>query len=61
MRHLYFIYCPVKPDLWMRPAKRSNVSEYYEYSLIYTYDVIVFSDSSEQALQNDLGHYFTLK
>jgi len=45
----------------MRPAKRSNGSDYYEYILLYTDDALVVSDNAEQVLRNELGQYFMLK
>ncbi len=61
MRHLDFASCPADPDVWMRPAKRSNGSSYYEYILLYTDDALVISENAEQVLRNELGRYFTLK
>jgi hypothetical protein len=61
MRHLDFVSCPANPDVWMRPAKRSDGSDYYEYILLYTDDLLVLSENAEQVLRNDLGRYFTLK
>jgi hypothetical protein len=36
MMHLNFKSCPADPDVWMRLAKHSDGSEYYEYILLYT-------------------------
>ena len=44
----------------MRPAKRSDGSDYYEYILLYI-DALVVSVNAEQVLRNELGRYFTLK
>ena len=61
MRHLDFVSCPANPNVWMRPAKCSDGSDYYEYILLYTDDALVVSDNAEQVLRNELGRYFTLK
>ena len=61
MRHLDFISCPADPDVWMRPAKRSDGSEYYEYILLYIDDALVVSKNAEQVLRTELGCYWTLK
>jgi hypothetical protein len=61
MRHLDFTSCLADPDVWMRPAKRSDGSDYYEYILLYTDDALVVSENAEQILRNELGRYFTLK
>ena len=61
MRHLNFVSCPADPDVWMRPAKRSDGSDYYEYILLYTDDALVLSENAESVLRNELGKYFALK
>jgi iron only hydrogenase large subunit-like protein len=45
----------------MRPAKRSDGSDYYEYILLYTDHALVVSDNAEQVLRNELGQYFMMK
>ena len=61
MRHLHFESCLADPDVWMRPAKRSDGSDYYEYILLYTDDCLVLSENPESLLRQELGRYFTLK
>jgi hypothetical protein len=61
MRHLDFVSCPADPDVWMRPAKRSDGSDHYKYILLYTDDALIISENAEQVLRNELGRYFTLK
>ncbi len=61
MRHLDFVSCPADPDVWMRPAKHSDGTEYYEYILLYTDDALVVGENAEQVLRRDLGRYFELK
>jgi hypothetical protein len=61
MRHLDFVSCPANPNVWMRPTKRSDGSDYYEYTLLYTDDALVECDNAEQVLRHKLGRYFMLK
>jgi hypothetical protein len=61
MRHLNFVSCPADPDVWMRPAIKSDGTEYYEYLLLYTDDALYVSENAENALGNELGRYFPLK
>jgi hypothetical protein len=61
MRHLDFVSCPADPDVWMRPAKRSDGTDYYEYILLYTGDALVLSENAEKVPRIDPGRYFTLK
>jgi hypothetical protein len=60
MRHLDFVSCPADPDVWIRPAKRSDGTDYYDYILLYTDDALVLSENAEKT-RIDLGRYFTLK
>lgn len=61
MRHLDFVSCPADPDVWMRPAKHSDGSDYYEYILLYTDDALVIGEHAEDVLRRQLGRYFELK
>jgi hypothetical protein len=61
MGHLNFESCLADPDVWMRPALKADGSEYYEYILIYTDDVLVVSTDGERILRDRIGRYFELK
>jgi hypothetical protein len=61
MRHINFVSCPANPDVWMRPARQSDGSDYYECILLYTDDCLVLSENVEQVLRRDIGQYFALK
>lgn len=61
MKHLDFQSCPADPDVWLRPAKKADGSECYEYVLLYTDDVLVVSERGEHLLRNGIGKYFELK
>ena len=50
MLHLDFQPCLADPDVWMRPAKKSDGTECYEYVLLYTDDVLVVSENGEKVL-----------
>ena len=60
MRHLDFTSCLEDPDVWMRPAKKTDSTSYYEYILLYTDDALVISQHAEETLK-ELGRYFELK
>ena len=47
MRHLDFVSCPADPDVWMRPAKHSDKTDYYEYILLYTDDALVIGENAK--------------
>ena len=61
MHHLKFASCPADPDVWMRPALKSDGSKVWEYVLLYTDDALVISENAESILRNELGRYFELK
>lgn len=61
MHFLRFKSCPADPDVWMRPAIKSDGNEYYEYVLLYTDDTIVVSENAEAVLRDSIGRYFELK
>ena len=61
MRHLEFEHSLTDPDVWMRPAKKSDGSECYDYILLYTDDVLVISENAESVLREGIGRYFELK
>ena len=61
MRHLYFASCPANPDVWIRPVKHLNGTDYYEFILLYNYNALVISKNTKQVLRKDLGRYFEIK
>ena len=61
MHHLGFESRKADPDVCMRAAKKKDGTEYWDYAPLYTYDVLVVSESGEQFLRNELGKYFDLK
>jgi Reverse transcriptase (RNA-dependent DNA polymerase) len=61
MHFLNFKSCPADPDVWMRPAIKSDSSTYYEFVLLYTDDALVISENATSILHNEIGRYFELK
>ena len=61
MEFLNFKSCLADPDVWMRPAIKSDGNTYYEYILLYMDDALVVSENTESILHNELGRYFHLK
>ena len=61
MEFLNFKSCLADPDVWMRPAIKSDGNTYYEYILLYVDDVLVVSENAESILRNELRRYFHLK
>ncbi len=61
MSFLNFKSCPADPDVWMRPAIKSDGSTYYEYVLLYVDDALVIGENAEKTLRSEIGRYFELK
>ena len=61
MHFINFTSCPADPDVWMRPAIKSDGSKCYDYVLLYVDDALVVSENAESILRNELGRYFELK
>ena len=61
MEFINFTSCPADPDVWMRPAIKSDGTKCYDYVLLYVDDALVVSKNAESILRNELGRYFELK
>ena len=61
MHFMNFTSCPADPDVWMRPAIKSDGSKCYDYVLLYVDDALVVSENVESILRNELGRNFELK
>jgi hypothetical protein len=42
--------CKADPDVWMRPAKKPDGTDYYEYLLTYVDDCLVVSHNPKQII-----------
>ena len=61
MKLIDFQSCLADPDVWLQRAKKPDGTEYYEYILLYTDDVLCISCNAEQILRKEIDRYFTLK
>ena len=50
MEFLNFKSCLADPNVWMRPAIKSDGNTYYEYILLYVDDALVVSENAESIL-----------
>ena len=55
MNFLSLSHAKVNPDVWMRPAIKSDGSEHCECVLLQTDDALVISENPESALRNEPG------
>ena len=60
MDFLGFKYCKADPDVWVIPANHADVSEYYEYVLMYTKNCLVISDNAESILRGEIGAHWDI-
>ena len=60
INHIEFTSCPVDLNIWMRPARKSNGSEYWENVFLYTDDILVVISQQEKLLHEHLGKYFEI-
>ena len=56
MGHLGFRSSEVEPDVWMRPALRTDKSEYYEYVLLYVDNCLVLSEKARTSYERRLAN-----
>ena len=61
MHYLKFSSCLADPDVWMRPAEKSDGTTYDGYVLLYVDDALVISENAEEILREEIGKYFELK
>ena len=61
VEHLGFTACLADPDIWMRPATKSNGREHYEHVLSCTDYALQMSDEAEDIFRNQIGKHFAAK
>ena len=61
MTELGFQSCKADPDVWFRPSIKSYGTDYYQYVLIFTDDILSIMEDTERFLRDELGNVFTLK
>ena len=61
MKHLHFVSCLADPDVWMRPAIKSDGSSHCQCVLLCTDDALVVAENAEQILRQEIGKHFELK
>ena len=48
-------------DVWYRPARKKDGTEYMEYVLLYVDDVLVISENAEKVIREEIGNKWTFK
>jgi hypothetical protein len=60
MDALEYFLCPTDPDVWMRKTTKGGETPYYEFTLVYTDDLLVISENPQDMLQQ-VDKYFPMK
>ncbi len=55
-----FISCLADPDVWLRPASKTDGYQYYEYVLVYVNDVLALSHQGHMIMKG-LEDFYRLK
>ena len=61
MEEMGFSSCKAGPDVWIRPALKSNGVECYQCVFLYTDDILAIVETPETLMREELGKRFTLK
>ena len=61
MTEMNFVSCKADPDVWFRPGTRDDGTEYWEYALLYTDDILAIMEEPEHFIRHELGIRFTVK
>ena len=61
MEEMGFESCKADADLWLRPAARDDGTEYWQYVLLYTDDILAIMEEPERFIRRELGMRFTIK
>ena len=61
MLEIGFESCKTDLDVWLRPGTKYGGSDYYQYVLLYTDDILCIMENSEDFMRNEIGSRFKLK
>ena len=50
MLSMNFEWCKADPDVWYRPGNKADGTEYTQYILLYTDDILCFMENLEKLL-----------
>ena len=61
MDEMGFTSCKADPDVWIRPAVKKDNTDYYQYVLLYTDDILAIMEEPEAFIRNELSTKFVVK
>jgi hypothetical protein len=56
-----FISCKAEPDVWFRPSTKEDGTDYYQYVLLYTDDILAIMENPETFIREELSNKFVVK
>ena len=61
MDDMGFTSCKADPDVWFRPGTKENGTDYYQYVLLYTDDILAIMVNPETFIRDELSRKFVVK
>ena len=61
MTEMNFVSCKSDPNVWFREATKSDGTDYYQYVLLYTDDILAIMETSEDFIRQELSNKFVVK
>ena len=61
MHELGFESCKVDPDVWIRLSIKADGTDYYQYVLLYTDDILAIMEEPWRFIVNELSSCFVVK
>ena len=61
MHELGFESCKADPDVWIRPSTKADGTDYYQYVLLYTDDILPIMEEPQSFIVNELSSCFVMK
>ena len=61
MDKMGFESCKANPDIWFRSDMKDKGTDYYQYVLLYTDDIMAIMQKPEDFIRHDLGKRFVVK
>jgi hypothetical protein len=61
MDEMGFISCKADPDVWFRPSTKEDGTDYYQYVLLYTDDILAIMENPETFIREELSNKFVVK
>jgi hypothetical protein len=61
MEEMGFMSCKADPDVWFRPSMKEDGTDYYQYVLLYTDDILAIMEKPETFIREELSNKFVVK